>query len=211
MGRDPGGLVAGLLLQRGLSELVRPSPALFSWAIAVSIAVNWAFSASSRAWSRRFMASIWSWIRFTWSFEPSIAAETTPPVLVKLSARSEIRCAMPSSFAVGPSCVRIARTLSRFAANAALNLSASNLSRPEIASWSSVEAAVPVEMPTSLARFPPGARPAMVLARESRRALCTVWSVLELNSTPFVMSSSVVASRTFCSDTRALRVSITEL
>ena len=88
-----------------------------------------------------------------------MAAAMMPPVFVKPAVRSEIRCAMPSSAAVAPSRVSISLTLSRSVANAAANFAASNLRRPAIASWSSVDAAVPVEMPRSAARFFPGVRP----------------------------------------------------
>ena len=70
-----------------------------------------------------------------------------------------MRWAMPSSAAVAPSRVSIAFTLSRSVSNAAANFDASNLRRPAIASWSSVEAAVPVEMPRSAARFFPARGP----------------------------------------------------
>ena len=48
-------------------------------------------------------------------------------------------------------------------------------------------------------------------ARESRRPDLTVCRALELNSVPFIMSPSVVASRTFFSDTSALTASMIEL
>ena len=48
-------------------------------------------------------------------------------------------------------------------------------------------------------------------ASASRSPDLTVCSVLELNSVPFIMSPSVVASRTFCSETSALTASVIEL